>query len=82
MFALWKSGVKFREIELADGTVARWRRPRLEPWEQPKADPSSPVPMHPRVLAQRRDARRRWRERKRVLEARDEGAKQAAGEAA
>jgi hypothetical protein len=39
MWALSKD-VRFREFELADGTVARWRRPRLEPWEQPKRDPS------------------------------------------
>jgi hypothetical protein len=69
MWALWKSGVKFREIELADGTVARWRRPRLEPWEKPRQDPSDPRPMHPQVLAQRREARRRWREQKQALKA-------------
>jgi hypothetical protein len=61
MWALWKSGVKFRQIDLADGTVARWRRPRLEQWEQPKEDPSESRPMHPRVLAERREARRRAR---------------------
>jgi hypothetical protein len=69
IWALWKSGVKFREIELADGTVARWRRPRLEPWEEPRQDPSEPCPMHPRVLAQRREARRRQRERQQVRDA-------------
>ena len=79
MFALWKSGVKFREIELADGTVARWRRPRLEPWEEPRQDPGEPRPMHPLVLAQRREARRRGRERKRKPA---HGVQPAAGEVA
>ena len=36
MAALTASGVVFREIELADGTVARWRQPALADWERPR----------------------------------------------
>jgi hypothetical protein len=67
MAALHRSGVKFREIVLKDGTVKRCRRPRLEPWEEPRQDPSELRPMHPRVLAERREARRRQRARGRAL---------------
>ena len=43
MWALSKSGVKFRVIVNKDGTVERWQQPRLEPWEVPRRDPSEPL---------------------------------------
>jgi hypothetical protein len=69
MWALAKSGVKFRVIVRSDGSVQRWRQPALEPWEVPRRDPSERRPMHPRVAAERREALRRRRERQRALKA-------------
>jgi hypothetical protein len=68
MWALAKSGVKFREI--ARGRfVERWEQPELEPWEIPRRDPRERRPQHPIVRAQRREyARLRW-ERQRALKA-------------
>jgi hypothetical protein len=33
MWALAKSGVRFRTVVNADGTKGRWRQPKLAPWE-------------------------------------------------
>jgi hypothetical protein len=66
MVALAGSGVKFRKIINADGSVQSWKRPRLADWEKPRRDPSEPRPQHPAVLAQRRKAQRRWRARQRA----------------
>ena len=63
MVALAESGVKFRKIVHADGTVERWKKPRLADWEKPRRDPAEPRPLHPVVAAERRAARQRWRER-------------------
>jgi hypothetical protein len=60
MWALYKSGVRFRTIVHEDGTIECWRSPRLPKWEVPRRDPSEPRPQHPKVSAQRRAARRRW----------------------
>src|SRR5262249_34205159 len=61
MVALAESGLKFRKIVHADGTVERWKKPRLADWEKPRRDPAEPRPLHPVVAAERRAARRRWR---------------------
>ena len=53
LMALHLSGVVFRR---------RWKPPRLKPWEGPFADPTQQLPQAPDVAAQRRAARRRWRE--------------------
>jgi hypothetical protein len=84
MAALAASGVVFREIDCGGGLIVRWRQPALADWERPRRDPSSPLAMHPQVLAERREARRRWRERKRLKAAvqaveRDDGAGPARG---
>jgi hypothetical protein len=63
MWALSKSGVKFRVIVNKDGTVERWQQPRLEPWEVPRRDPSEPRPQHPEVAERQRAAQRQWRAR-------------------
>jgi hypothetical protein len=65
MWALAKSGVKFREIVHADGTVERWKKPRLADWEKPRRDPAEPRSLHPVVAAQRRAARQRSKARQR-----------------
>ncbi|WP_084801651.1 VRR-NUC domain-containing protein [Bradyrhizobium sp. Ec3.3] len=63
MWALRKSGVRFRVIVHDDGTTERWRQPRLAPWEVPRRDPAEPRPDAPDVVAQRRASRQRRRER-------------------
>jgi hypothetical protein len=57
MVALAKSGVKFRTIINEDGTVERWKRPRLADWEKLRRDPREVRPLHPEVAVQRRGAR-------------------------
>lgn len=64
MWALAKSGVKFRAFVGEDGSVERWRQPKLEPWEVPRRDPSERRPMHPSVREARREASRRRRARR------------------
>jgi len=54
LMAVPLSGVPFRQ---------RWKPRRLQPWEGPFADPMQRLPQHPAVAAQRRPARKRWRER-------------------
>jgi hypothetical protein len=39
MWALRKSGIKFRVIVNDDGSTETWQQPELEPWEIPKTDP-------------------------------------------
>jgi hypothetical protein len=39
MWALAKSGVKFRTLVNADGSTECWQQPELERWEIPKTDP-------------------------------------------
>jgi hypothetical protein len=69
MWALAESGVKFREVERADGAVERWERPELEPWEIPRQSPRERRPRHPALLARDREVQRRRRERLRALKA-------------
>ena len=59
MWALRKSGVRFRTLACADGTTERWRQPRLAAWEVPRRDPAEPRPNAPEVAARRRAARQR-----------------------
>ena len=42
MWALRKSGVRFRTLTRAGGTTERWRQPRLAPWEVPSRDLAEP----------------------------------------
>jgi hypothetical protein len=49
-----------------DGSVERWKKPRLADWEVPRRDPSEPRPQHPVMLAQRRKVQRQWRARRRA----------------
>jgi hypothetical protein len=65
MCALAESGVKFRTLIKADGSVECWKRPRLADWEQPRADPRHRLAAHPEIRAKRK----RWRERQREREA-------------
>ena len=65
MCALRKAGVRFRRIVHADGTVERWKQPRLADWEIWRTDPRERRPAHPEVRA----ARQRWRERQRARKA-------------
>ena len=60
MMALHLEGVIFRR---------KWKPPCLQPWEGPFADPTHRLPQHPRVAAERRAARKRWRERQRACKA-------------
>jgi hypothetical protein len=61
-----QSGVRFRAIVHADGTVERWHTPRLPEWEVPRRDPSERRPLHPDVAEQRRMQQRGYRERQRA----------------
>ena len=47
MWALRKSGVKFRTIVHEDGTIERWQQPELPAWEVPKRDPHERRPRAP-----------------------------------
>jgi VRR-NUC domain len=69
MWALERSGVRFRELVHPDGRTQRWRQPRLARWEVPRRDPSERRPQHPAVLAERRAAAQQLRERQRALKA-------------
>ena len=71
MWALSKSGVKFRTITHNDGRIEQWHQPKLAPWEVPRRDPAEPrprAPQHPAVAAKQRAAQQRWRERRRARE--------------
>jgi hypothetical protein len=52
MMALHLSGVVFRR---------KLEPPQLQPWEGPFADPTQRLPQHPKVAAERREAKRRYR---------------------
>jgi hypothetical protein len=70
MWALRKSGVRFRTISHKDGgMMEHWRQPKLAPWEVPRRDPAEPRPGAPEVAAQRRAAQQQWRERQRARRA-------------
>ena len=47
MWALRKSGVKFRTRANDDGTLDRWQSPRLPAWEVPTRDPQERRPRAP-----------------------------------
>ena len=47
MWALAKSGVKFRTLVNNDGSIGRWQQPALEEWERPKTDPRERRPRPP-----------------------------------
>jgi hypothetical protein len=47
MWALRKSGVKFRTLTNEDGTIERWQQPELQPWEVPKRNPHERRPRAP-----------------------------------
>ena len=47
MWALRKSGVKFRTRANDDGTLERWQSPRLPAWEVPKRNPHERRPRAP-----------------------------------
>ena len=64
MWALKRSGVRFRELVHADGSTERWRQPRLAQWEVPRRDPAERRPNAPEVVAERREVARRWRDRR------------------
>lgn len=67
MVAIAESGLKFRTIISESGARERWVKPKLESWELPRANPSAArAQQHPAVVLQRREAQRRWRERRRV----------------
>jgi len=66
MWALYKSGVRFRSIVYEDGTIECWRLPRLPAWEVPRRDPAERRPLAPDVAAQRRAEQRAWRSRQKA----------------
>jgi hypothetical protein len=47
MWALYKSGVKFRTLTNDDGTIDRWQSPSLPGWEVPKRNPQERRPQAP-----------------------------------
>ena len=47
MWAIAKSGVKFRVIVHEDGSLESWQQPALEDWERPKTDPRERRPRPP-----------------------------------
>ena len=47
MWALRKSGVKFRTIVHEDGTLECWQQPKLPAWEVPKRNPHERRPRAP-----------------------------------
>src|SRR5262245_23512856 len=47
MWALRKSGVKFRTASNDDGTLECWRQPNLSAWEVPKRNPHERRPRAP-----------------------------------
>jgi hypothetical protein len=47
MWALRKSGVKFRTIVHEDGTIECWQQPKLPAWEVPKRNPHERRPRAP-----------------------------------
>ena len=51
LVVLADNGVKFRTLVNADGSIERWRRPKLEDWEIPKTDPRERRPRPPHYWA-------------------------------
>ena len=51
MWAIAKSGVKFRTLVNSDGSIEHWQRPELEPGERPKTDPRERRPRPPHYWA-------------------------------
>jgi hypothetical protein len=51
MWAIAKSGLKFRAIVHEDGSLESWQQPPLEPWEIPKTDPRERRPRPPHYWA-------------------------------
>jgi hypothetical protein len=47
MWAIAKSGMKFRTLLNADGSRESWQRPKLEDWEIPKSDSREKRPRPP-----------------------------------
>jgi len=47
MWALAKSGVRFRTLINDDGTIECWQQPELPAWEVPKRDPHERRPRAP-----------------------------------
>ena len=47
MWALYKSGVPFRELSYDDGSSECWQQPHLAAWELPKRDPHERRPRAP-----------------------------------
>jgi hypothetical protein len=47
LWAIAKSGVKFRTLVNDDGSIERWQQPALEAWEIPKTDPRERRPRPP-----------------------------------
>jgi hypothetical protein len=47
MWALAKSGMKFRTLTNPDGSIETWQQPELEAWEQPKRDSRERRPKPP-----------------------------------
>jgi hypothetical protein len=59
MMALHLSGVVFGR---------EWELPQLQPWEGPFPDPTQRLPQHPKVAAERRGSKRRYRLRREIRE--------------
>jgi hypothetical protein len=47
MWALRKSGVKFRTLTNDNGTLELWQQPELQAWEVPKRNPHERRPRAP-----------------------------------
>jgi len=47
VWALRKSGVRFRTLARADGTIECWQQPKLPAWEVPKRNPHERRPRAP-----------------------------------
>ena len=47
MWALARSGVRFRTLTNDDGTIECWQQPKLSAWEVPKRDPHERWPRAP-----------------------------------
>ena len=78
MHALAISGVRFRQIVRADGTIETWQVPELAAWEEPTQNPSRRHPSHPELTARRREAKRRQRAARRERQRARKAAKLAA----
>jgi hypothetical protein len=50
MWALAKSGVRFRTLPNDNGTLERWQSPKLSAWEVPKRNPHERRPRAPKWM--------------------------------